>query len=182
MWGRMGEGSGNRFGEPRPDESWWGMAGVSWHCGGGHMEGRLALWLPPERAPADGWGGICQEKGKEGGREGGRRRGHVCAREAGFFFFLFLGALLKAEDCHYRTGEDPDQRMHRHTLYPSRRSHTLTHILHLCLSRPVTSETCTASVPPDRRHINSLVIRMFLQPFPAYITTHTHTHLYAHTH
>lgn len=66
--GGWGRGSGNRFGEPQPDESWWGMAGVSWHCGGGHMEGRLALWLPPERAPADGWGwgwGLCQENERE---------------------------------------------------------------------------------------------------------------------
>lgn len=64
MRGRMGEGSRNRFGEARPAESWWGMAGVSWHCGGGHMEGRLALWLPPERAPADRRR-ICQEEERE---------------------------------------------------------------------------------------------------------------------
>lgn len=58
----------NRFGEGRPAESWWGVAGVSWHCGGGHMEGRLALWLPPERAPADR-GRLCQEKGRAGERQ-----------------------------------------------------------------------------------------------------------------
>lgn len=52
--------SGNRFGEGWPAESWWGVAGVSWQCGGGHMEGRLALWLPLERAPADR-GRLCQD-------------------------------------------------------------------------------------------------------------------------
>lgn len=34
------------------------------------MEGRLALWLPPERAPADR-GRLCQEQGREYG--GGER-------------------------------------------------------------------------------------------------------------
>lgn len=85
MWGRMGEGSGNRFGEVRPAESWWGMAGVSWHCGGGHMEGRLALWLPPERAPADR-GRFCQEEGRE--QRERERRGVFVVRgsETDFFF------------------------------------------------------------------------------------------------
>lgn len=46
-------GAGNRLGDGQPAESWWGVAGVSWHCGGGHMEGRLALWLPLQCAPAD---------------------------------------------------------------------------------------------------------------------------------
>lgn len=88
MWGRMGEGSGNRFGEVRPAESWWGMAGVSWHCGGGHMEGRLALWLPPERAPADR-GRFCQEEGREQ-RE--RERDGVCLWYVAVKLIFFGGA------------------------------------------------------------------------------------------
>lgn len=76
-------GSGNRFGEGRPAESWWGVAGVSWHCGGGHMEGRLALWLPPERAPA-GRGRLCQKQGRR--QREGERWGVfvVCGSEAEF--------------------------------------------------------------------------------------------------
>lgn len=31
------------------------------------MEGRLALWLPPERAPADGWGLSAKRMGWGGG-------------------------------------------------------------------------------------------------------------------
>lgn len=63
-------GNRNRFGEGQPAESWWGVAGVSWHCGGGHMEGRLALWLPPACAPADR-GSLCQEEGRDSNRERG---------------------------------------------------------------------------------------------------------------
>lgn len=65
-WGR-----GNRFGKGQPAESQWEVAGVSWRCGGGHMEGRLALWLPPERTPA-GRGRHCQEEGREQNKEGRR--------------------------------------------------------------------------------------------------------------
>lgn len=57
-------GRGNRFGEGQPAESQWEAAGVSWRCGGGHMEGRLALWLPPERTPACR-GRHCQKEGRE---------------------------------------------------------------------------------------------------------------------
>lgn len=39
------------------------------------MEGRLALWLPPECAPA-GRGRLCQKDGRESKRE--REAGCVC--------------------------------------------------------------------------------------------------------
>jgi len=61
-------GAGTDLGRGRPAEFCRGVAGVNWHCGGGHMEGRLALWLPPGRAPADG-GRLCQE---------GRERWALC--------------------------------------------------------------------------------------------------------
>lgn len=96
--GGWGRGVGTDLGSPSQMNPGGGMAGVSWHCGGGHMEGRLALWLPPERAPADGWGwgwGICQENQRE---------------EEGLFVqggILFPRALLKTEafdeDCLHQT-------------------------------------------------------------------------------
>lgn len=51
-----------------------GMAAVSWHCGGGHMEGRLALWLPPELCTCRRVGVGAAKKGEGGVRVGGRER------------------------------------------------------------------------------------------------------------
>lgn len=42
------KGAGTDLGRTGQMKPGGGMAAVSWHCGGGHMEGRLALWLPPE--------------------------------------------------------------------------------------------------------------------------------------
>ena len=69
-------GAGNRFGVVSQLNPGGGVAGVSWHCGGGHMEGRLALWLPPERAPADNGDSLPRgREGAGGGRERERERG-----------------------------------------------------------------------------------------------------------
>lgn len=76
-------GAGTDLGRAGPAESWWGVGGVSWRCGGGHMEGRLALWLPLERAPADR-GRLCQEEGREQRERGRRGVFVVCDSEAEF--------------------------------------------------------------------------------------------------